>query len=566
MDGKSMARSIAAGVASMVKLMFPNYNYLQIIEHIKATAISIDAKNPQYSGNLGTGRVDAYAAVSNEDVRSVTLNNYSYTDTNNDGVLDIGETIEISCEFLNVLKPVKNARVKARSMSLFKPQFIVSEVELGDLQTNDLKIPKDKFSFVVPENIPIDYTMDIEFFVTDDNGFCGRELVPFVFRPSYRTMDANNISVTFNSIGNIGFNDYSNNEQGKGFIYGNSQNLLFEGALMIGVSPYKISNVARGSNQSYKDLSFSTDNIFILKNPGNEAELEGMANFNDLSFLDGIGVDIKQTVYQFNEDGKKDFIICVYDIHNKSDNDFDSLFVGLFFDWDIGPSGANNQANFDDEYYFGYVQNVQIDTIPLAGVKMLSFQKLNYYAIDNDGNYRGDLGVYDGFSKEEKWLCISSGLKRKISNVTDASHVISAGPINLKKNDSTRIAFSLFSGYSVKELRENAYNSYITAKQFNLSEWQSTKLPTVNCIEATYPNPTYKNNVSISYNIIEKSNVNIDIYDSNGKFVDSILKNKSTFPGVYNIEFDTSYLTQGLYYVILNTGNGKCFSSFTLVR
>ena len=371
MDGTSMATPIAAGVASMVKLMFPNYNYLQIIEHIKATAISIDAKNPQYSGNLGTGRVDAYAAVSNEDVRSVTLNNYSYTDTNNDGVLDIGETIEISCEFLNVLKPVKNARVKARSMSLFKPQFIVSEVELGDLQTNDLKIPKDKFSFVVPENIPIDYTMDIEFFVTDDNGFCGRELVPFVFRPSYRTMDANNISVTFNSIGNIGFNDYSNNEQGKGFIYGNSQNLLFEGALMIGVSPYKISNVARGSNQSYKDLSFSTDNIFILKNPGNEAELEGMANFNDLSFLDGIGVDIKQTVYQFNEDGKKDFIICVYDIHNKSDNDFDSLFVGLFFDWDIGPSGANNQANFDDEYYFGYVQNVQIDTIPLAGVKML---------------------------------------------------------------------------------------------------------------------------------------------------------------------------------------------------
>jgi len=47
-------------------------------------------------------------------------------------------------------------------------------------------------------------------------------------------MNANHLTVTFNNIGNIGYNDYPNNNQGDGFRYKDSPNLMFEGALMIG--------------------------------------------------------------------------------------------------------------------------------------------------------------------------------------------------------------------------------------------------------------------------------------------------------------------------------------------
>ncbi|MFM1875551.1 MAG: hypothetical protein RL266_1288 [Bacteroidota bacterium] len=64
--GTSMAAPIVAGVAALVRALNGCAGALDVIEHIKATADNIDgiAQNVPYAGQIGSGRVNAQAAVS----------------------------------------------------------------------------------------------------------------------------------------------------------------------------------------------------------------------------------------------------------------------------------------------------------------------------------------------------------------------------------------------------------------------------------------------------------------------------------------------------------------------
>ena len=63
--GTSMAAPIVSGIAGLVRSQFPCFNAAQVIEKIKSSADPIDglALNIPYAGLIGTGRVNAEAAV-----------------------------------------------------------------------------------------------------------------------------------------------------------------------------------------------------------------------------------------------------------------------------------------------------------------------------------------------------------------------------------------------------------------------------------------------------------------------------------------------------------------------
>lgn len=63
--GTSMAAPIVAGLAGLVRAQFPCLTALEVIEQIKTTADNIDgiSQNVPYAGRIGTGRVNAEAAV-----------------------------------------------------------------------------------------------------------------------------------------------------------------------------------------------------------------------------------------------------------------------------------------------------------------------------------------------------------------------------------------------------------------------------------------------------------------------------------------------------------------------
>jgi subtilisin family serine protease len=63
MSGTSMATPYVCGLAGLVKSQYPSYTWSQIRDQIKNTADNIDAINPTYAGQLGTGRINACRAL-----------------------------------------------------------------------------------------------------------------------------------------------------------------------------------------------------------------------------------------------------------------------------------------------------------------------------------------------------------------------------------------------------------------------------------------------------------------------------------------------------------------------
>ena len=63
-SGTSLACPFVAGLAGLVKAANPGLTTAQILDRIKSTTDDIDALNPTFAGKLGTGRINAYRAVS----------------------------------------------------------------------------------------------------------------------------------------------------------------------------------------------------------------------------------------------------------------------------------------------------------------------------------------------------------------------------------------------------------------------------------------------------------------------------------------------------------------------
>ncbi|MCL5991629.1 MAG: S8 family serine peptidase, partial [Bacteroidetes bacterium] len=350
LSGTSMAAPVASGVAALVCEQYPEYKPIQIIQQIKSTTDNIDTLNPYLNGMLGTGRVNALKALTDSNIKSILVKSYK-TEDNNDEIFDRGDTIRLSLSLLNVLRPVKDGWVK---LSISDNNFIILKDNsfIGGMASLELRELADTLFFIVPDNIPADSKVMLEFRMFDDTSYCNSEFIEMTFRPTYKTMNANNITVTFNNIGNIGYNDYPNNNQGDGFKYKDSPNLMFEGALMVGTSAERLSNVARGLSQIEQDRSFQSDDIFKVFKNGSVAAQDGYSNFYDLNSVYDAGVSVSQKVYQFDDSISRDFILVVYDIINISGYDTDSLFASLFFDWDIGPSGSYNKAEYDNQQVF----------------------------------------------------------------------------------------------------------------------------------------------------------------------------------------------------------------------
>jgi len=101
-QGTSMASPLVCSVAGLVKAHKPNLDVYQLFDHVVKTADNIDALNPNYVGQLGSGRVNVLRALDenpssfpNLSVDSLVWKDISGETTNSNGKLDPGETLEL---------------------------------------------------------------------------------------------------------------------------------------------------------------------------------------------------------------------------------------------------------------------------------------------------------------------------------------------------------------------------------------------------------------------------------------------------------------------------------------
>ena len=100
-------------------------------------------------------------------------------------------------------------------------------------------------------------------------------------------------------------------------------------------------------------------------------------------------------------------------------------------------------------------------------------------------------------------------------------------------------------------------------KYSNVTEVNYT-VPTVFSLSQNYPNP-FNPNTIISYSLPQASNVKLSVYNALGQMV-KVLENESKEAGTYNISFNASELSSGIYFYKIEAGQFSQTRKMMLVK
>jgi hypothetical protein len=92
----------------------------------------------------------------------------------------------------------------------------------------------------------------------------------------------------------------------------------------------------------------------------------------------------------------------------------------------------------------------------------------------------------------------------------------------------------------------------------------SNAQPTVYLLDQNYPNP-FNQVTTISYSIPKEGNVNVTVFDVLGREL-YVLANEFKKAGTYNIHFNASDLSSGVYFYRMESGNFREVKKMTLVK
>ncbi len=532
--GTSMASPLVAGLAALVKSHHPEYTPEQIFEQIRVTADPIDdLQGSHLKQKIGRGRINVYRALT---VRSsaVSLVDWVLSDTlygNGDGIPDQGERLVVGMRWRNLLEPTVNAVITLASpdprVTVEQGTFAAGMIPtLGEVENH-----ASPFVIVLADEYAPNDQVDL-LFTVEDGEYTDHGGVFFIQQPSYRDHDINDIRVTLTNDGNIGFDDMDG-VRGSGFRYKGSENVLFEGAFMLGavvnMTPLLV-DVARTSSGDQND-DFEGEQLYSIVTPGPVADQQGYGHFEDINapLSYRVQTDVTQHSYAYTDDQLRNMVFLRYDITNISANVQEQLHAGLFFDWDIGANSQTDIAWFNDSLNLALAMDttgrprtrVVVGVLPLAtetGVK--------YWGINNrDSDDTLRIGIYNGFSKAEKWKALSQGIVKPVSDITDVSYVVSSGPIDLPPGDTLVAGFALIAGETVREVTDavpHARDAWARLiRPIDITSARGVEMrPAGLRILGLAPQPLRADQpLRIDVDAARETDITCDLYDLRGRFI-----------------------------------------------
>ncbi len=376
------------------------------------------------------------------------------------------------------------------------------------------------------------------------------------FPQSYITIDTNKIAVTITSKGKIGYNQ-NNYLQGVGITYNSGTTLMMCGGLLVGNSSASVDDNIYGSVLgTFDDDWYTTQTVHnVTPQLGASEEVEGV--FNDsLAGISKLDITVKHRAFAWDTFPYDKFIVLEYNIKNTGFNSLNTLYAGIYIDWNISTpdSGSSDRANFDTANKMSYCYPSQGGTY--AAIKSLTCNNviIHHYAFDNDGSSNGtsySLNILNGFSSYYKYQAIKTN--RNSAGVfgtgNDVSDMISAGPFMLSPGDSTIIAFALIVGDSLADIQSSAIAAnQVYCPPAGLSEYNS---PKVDLSIEIYPNPV-TNNITIE----TKQKPEIEILNIEGQIIKRLkIKDNKT-------DIDISDFASGVYIIKVQTEKGIMTGKF----
>lgn len=568
--GTSMAAPLVSGLAALVVEQFPHYTSRQVAEQIRVNADPIDDLNPGYQYMLGSGRINAYKALSNLSSISVRAVEFEILDAapggNGNGIPESGETITIGVKFVNYLAAVTDMRITLESLST-NATVQNASFTTGHLATLEA-FDNSASMFTVMLDHALDWNQDLVLKLDySSDGYSDFQLFKVPVNISYATQDANNLALTITSDGALGFNDFGTYQEGRGFHYLRRGSFLSEGGLLVGISSTQVSDAVRDSTGAGRSHDFTVVEPFRIRTPGSISDQQGYGVFNDDAAVSRkIGIEITLQSYTYTNDPHRDYLILKYDIRNTSGTEISTLHAGLLFNWNISTNGVNDISVIDNVGKYAYMY----DPSPFPGINdifigtaLISSDKYKFAHFSNFNT------LNTGFQKSTKWYYLSTGsfnTHLNGNNQYSISQMVSGGPFSVQPDETVDVAFAVAVGRSNEELGmiiEEARSKYREMDIVTDIETVDEPLSAF-YLSQNYPNPFNASTV-IRYSLPEPAEVDLSVYDVLGRRVARLVDARH-IAGSYDVHFNSGDLTTGVYMYRLKTGKTVLTGKMLLLK
>lgn len=176
-----------------------------------------------------------------------------------------------------------------------------------------------------------------------------------------------------------------------------------------------------------------------------------------------LGLHVKQSAYALNHDSLNGVAFVQLELQNQSGISWDSLCVGLYTDFEVR-NFRRNKADYDTLLRLGYSWSTD-EPNAYAGMVLLTDQEPAFFAIDAlASTANGNINLFDGFSKIEKWRTISNGLSRTSAGIDsdEGNNVVQVQSAKLRgfeSGTSRRVAFAYVLADSLEGLKKQAQSA-----------------------------------------------------------------------------------------------------------
>lgn len=467
MSGTSMSSPVAAGCAALVRSEFGFLDALQAAEQLKVTCDNIYPVNQSaYQDKLGAGRINLFNAVSGITLPSIVMTEDNVTD-NGDEAFVVGDTLSIDGIFTNFLAPSGPITATISSQSAYVA-VINASTSLGAIGAfgGSANNAADPFTVTILPGAAFNEKATFEIELTDGS-YTTSVFLTIIVNVDYINIAINEVATSITSKSLTGFNDFSSQLEGLGFVYpysitGTGENILFDCGLMIGTAGNVSDNVRTTGGGTDEDF-VSVSNVQRLPVPVfSEFDLEG--EFDDAGNGTPLGVDVRHKAFAWSEAGHRKYVIVEYSITNNSSGTLNALYAGLYADWDITAAFDKNKGGTVLERRLGYIYDSNPGGV-WAGMQVVSISGdfVHNAMFNNTADDPSGGGVYpnNAYATADKYASLSTmDLTSGGTNGADVSNVVSTGPFNLAVGDSVVIAFAIMAGDDEADITETADSAY----------------------------------------------------------------------------------------------------------
>ena len=542
--GTSMSAPIVSGAAAIMRSHFPEYNALQIAEQLKVTTDNIDtiAGNVDYTGLLGTGRINLHKALTQTGHPSLRLMEHAHT-SHEYSMYRATDTMNIAGTFVNFLAPTDGIEVSISSSSPYV-EIIDDTFNTGEMGTmepfnNDGK----PFMVILKEDIPVNHKIEFKLSYKDNIDYQGVQYFSVTVNIDHLLIDINRITTTLTSTGTLGYN-YPDYQQGVGFLFDNGRTLIKCAGLIAGKSTSNVvDNIYGPAEDSFNELFVPVKTIRKLEKPGfSDFEVAGTFK-DDTTYQYGLNIEVDQYAYVWEETPKDKFIIIEYDIINNSDEDINNFYAGFFADWVINDI-KQHRAAVDTPRRMGFAYSVKGELF--KGISLLSDGPFRHYAFDNEG-FDGSLNINDGFTSFEKYTALKGD--RSSAGIYDAdndvSTLVGSGPYNFSPEDTVKVAFAIIAGDHLDDIKNSADIAHdLYQKIYEEDDDYNDDNDTVNIVSPSqrdneyqvYPIP-FSNKLNISFEVKRPEHYTIKLFNMKGELVD-VLYDRQLLKGRQKLSFE----------------------------